>query len=258
MGYTPEQVSQLLDDQETTLQSLVELQKECTIQGQSIANPMVQEHMLHGAGRRIMVLRRTVENIYDLFPPSTTKPLPTDTLSDVQISLHAFVMNLYGVFENWAWAFYHRHDLHSMITDRRKVGMFSPAMKPFLPTVLRDYLASEVITNWQRDYLKNYRDALAHRIPLYIPPANFTPEESERYSQLGAAKLDSLRGGDLNRFEEICVEQDALGVASLMFLHSFTEGGELKPLLLHPQILSDSKTVVEFGTKFLAHWHERA
>lgn len=257
MGYTPEQVTQLLDDQAATLESLVELQKECTIQGQSTSNPLVQEHMLHGACRRIIVLRRTVKNIFDLFPPSTSNPLPTDTRSDVQINLHAFVINLYGVFENWAWAYYHRYDLQSEIPDRRQVGMFSPAMRPFLPQVLRDYLTSEVITKWQRDYLKNYRDALAHRIPLYIPPAQFTPEESEQYSLLDSEMLDDLRARDLIRFEENQAEQDAIGVASMMFLHSFSEGGELKPILLHPQVLCDSKTVVEFGTKFLAQWHER-
>ena len=258
MGYTPEQAAQLMDDQEATLASLVELQKECTLQGQDNVNPLVKEHLLHGTGRRIMVLRRTVENIYDLFPPSTRQPLSTDALSDVQINLHAFVMNLYGVFENWAWAYYHRHNLQSEISDRRQVGMFLPGMRPFLPLALRDYLSSEVITKWQRDYLKNYRDALAHRIPLYIPPANFTPKESELYSQLETAKLESLRARDLLRFEEIRFEQKAIGVASLMFLHSFSEGGELKPILLHPQVLCDSKTVVEFGTKFLAHWHERS
>ena len=68
MGYSPEHISQLLYDKVTTLRSLMELQMECTVQGQSIANPLAQEHMLHGAGRRIMVLRRTVENIYEGLP----------------------------------------------------------------------------------------------------------------------------------------------------------------------------------------------
>jgi hypothetical protein len=258
MVYTPEQAAHLVREHLASLDGLVELQKECTLQGLSIANPMVQEHMLHGVSRRIMVLKRSVENIFDLFPPSTTKPLPTDTLSDVQINLHAFVMNLYGVFENWAWAYYHRHDLQGEIRDRRQVGMFSTTMSPYLPRVIREYLSSEVMAAWQRDYLKNYRDALAHRIPLYIPPANFTSEESERYSLLEVEKLSSLRARDLIRFEGICLEEESIGVASPMFMHSFSEGGEVKAILLHPQVLSDSNTVVEFGTKFLAHWHERA
>lgn len=258
MGYSPEQAAHLTEGHLASLDGLVELQTRCTLEGQSISNPLVQEHMLHGAGRRIMVLRRTVENIYDLFPPSTSEPLPRDTLSDVQINLHAFVMNLYGVFENWAWAFCYRHDLQTEIKDKRQIGMFSTTMKPYLPKEIREYLESDVITNWQRDYLKNYRDALAHRIPLYIPPAYFTPEETERYSLLEAEELSSLRTGNLKRFEAICVEKSAIGCASLVFLHSFSESGKSRELWLHPQVLSDSNTVVEFGTKFLAHWHERA
>jgi hypothetical protein len=34
-------------------------------------------------------------------------------LADVQINLHAFVMNLYGIYDNWAWAYVLRHDLEA-------------------------------------------------------------------------------------------------------------------------------------------------
>jgi hypothetical protein len=67
--------------------------------------------MLHGVGRRLKLLGRCVRNVFHLFPPSRTIPLASDDLDEVQISLHAFVMNLYGLFENLAWAFVLRHDL---------------------------------------------------------------------------------------------------------------------------------------------------
>jgi hypothetical protein len=37
---------------------------------------------------------------------------------------------------------------------------------------------------WYTEYSKNYRDALAHRIPLYVPPSALNKEEQEEYMLL--------------------------------------------------------------------------
>jgi hypothetical protein len=49
------------------------------------------------------VLAQCIINIYRLFPPNLERPLSREALSDVQINLHAYVINLWGVFDNWAW-----------------------------------------------------------------------------------------------------------------------------------------------------------
>jgi hypothetical protein len=58
----------------------------------------------------------------------------------VQINLHAFVINLSGVFDNWAWAFIHRHDLLRNVGGKTNVGMFKEATQRLLPAALSDYL----------------------------------------------------------------------------------------------------------------------
>ena len=204
------------------------------------------------------LLRRCLSNVFVLFPPSTAKPLPSDDLDEVQISLHAFVMNLYGLFENLAWAFVLRHDLEAKIGDRRGIGIFLKSTQQHLPSVLNTYLTSKTMVTWHKDYLKNYRDALAHRIPLYIPPSVFTPEEGERFNALEQEKLDCLNSRNLDRFDQIRVEQAALGSPCFMFLHSFEGEGSPKPVQLHPQMLCDAKTVLEFGALYFSHWHEHA
>src|SRR5262249_5817486 len=146
--------------------------------------PAVRDYLRHGVGRRLGVLKKCLERIFSLFPPAQERPLSHEVLTEVQICLHAFVINLSGVFDNWAWAFVLRHELMPAIGDHRNIGMFKTATQRFLPGPLREYVTSAEISNWQDKYLKGYRDALAHRVPLYIPPAAWTPQDAERYQAL--------------------------------------------------------------------------
>jgi hypothetical protein len=68
----------------------------------------------------------------------------------------------------------------------KNVGMFLARTQRFLPTELHAYVTTEPIKFWHRDYLKSYRDALAHRIPLYIPPSVYTKADAQRHKELDA------------------------------------------------------------------------
>ncbi len=179
-----------------------------------------------------------------------------DSLHDVQINLHAFVINVFGVFENFAWAFVHRHNLLPAIGRPVNVSMFKDATRQHLPIAVEDYLSSDRITRWHAEYLKNYRDALAHQIPLYIPPKTMTKDEGERFNALEAEKWGLAGRADWDRINAISAEQDAIGSPCFTFLHSLEEGAASRPLRLHPQVISDSNTVIDFGRRFLASWHE--
>ncbi|HMO44979.1 MAG TPA: hypothetical protein PKB14_02990 [Rubrivivax sp.] len=236
--------------------ALQQLQLRVVVQGQPLeATSRLREHLLHGAARRVGVIKRAVQNIYALFPPETERPLNPDILADVQINLHAFVMNLYGLYDNWAWAYVLKHGLETVIVDKRHIGLFREATQSKLPTVLREYLSSQTTTEWHEHYAKSFRDALAHRIPPYIPPAQFTPEEGNRYNKLENEKVECIKAHRWQRLEEIYREQAALGLPCLYFLHAYNEDSAPRFLHLHPQILSDAAAVVEFGNLFLEHWH---
>jgi hypothetical protein len=75
---------------------------------------------------------------------------------------------------------------------------------------------------WHSDYLKNYRDALAHRIPLYIPPSELTPEEGERFRALQNEEADCILTNRWDRLEEVKREQNAIGRPCFAFLYYFT------------------------------------
>ncbi|WP_024299669.1 hypothetical protein [Methylomicrobium lacus] len=256
MAYTEDQAAHLLLEERNIARELQELMLQTVFQGNSAADARVKEHLLHGAARRIRVLRRSIENVFYLFPPSAQCPLPRMDLDDVQINLHAFVINLSGIFDNWAWAYVLRHNLEAKIGGRMKVGLFLESTRRYLPSELRECLSSKESSGWHGDYLKSFRDALAHRIPLYVPPAQFTPAERERYSRLESEKVECIRAMNWARLEEIDREQPAIGAPCFTFLHSFAEDAAPTMLYLHPQILTDARSVVEVGVLFLKHWHE--
>ena len=175
-----------------------------------------------------------------------------DSLTDVQIQLHAFVINLYGLLDNLAWAFVIRHDLEAVIGGRQKVGLFIPSTHAHFSPAVRNLILSVDLQRWYSEYLKNYRDALAHRIPLYVPPAVFTPGDGERYQQLELEIAESLQHHEWDRLDEKRREQDALGSVCLTFVHSYSsdEGG--RHVYLHPQLISDVHTVVQVCQALMA------
>lgn len=182
MRYTAEDSERFTLECRRAVSGLNKLRDQCVIQavGQAAS---VAEHLQHGAARRLQIMARAQTNIFRLFTPSTEKPLQSDDLADVQINLHAFFINLYGVFENFAWAFVYRHELEAQL-QTRDVGLFHKKTGRYLPQKLADYLTSAITVRWRNEYLKTYRDALAHQVPLYVPPSVFTPEEADLYRTL--------------------------------------------------------------------------
>jgi len=258
MTYTPEDSAKLSLECIKILGDLQTLMGECVRQGEPDPGKRAQEYMLHGVGRRVKVLHRSLENIFQLFPPSQERPLKPEDLADVQINLHAFMINLYGIFENWAWAFIYRHRLESEIGSWNNVGLFKKRTQSFLPSVLKDYLQSKSAANWQKKYLKNYRDALAHRIPLYVPPATFTPEEGDRYNKLTEEQFQCIETRNWDGLQDMKIKQENVGRPCFEFLHAFSKEEGAGSLALHTQLLCDSMLIIEFGNMFCAEWHKRA
>jgi hypothetical protein len=229
----------------------------CVTSGQALPrDSAAREYLLFGAGRRISVLRRAMSRIFEEFPLRLELPLPLPVIHDVQIYLQAYVMNLFGLFDNWAWAFVLFHGLEGDVGGKFGVGFQRRETQKFLPQPLREYVTNERHQQWSENYLKSYRDALAHRIPLYIPPAQLSFEEGARYNELEIEKMRCIREHQFERLGQVEAEQRHLGKPMPAFLHSFEEDGARGPVLLHPQLLSDAMAVTEFGELFFANWQQ--
>lgn len=122
---------------------------------------------------------------------------------------------------------------------------------------MSDYLETEHFNEWRTRYLTNYRDALAHRIPLYIPPAIWTPAENERYNALDAEISAGIKDRQWDRVDALRTEQDQLGAPCFGSLHSFSRNEPPALISLHTQVLSDCGAILEFGGLYLRHWQAR-
>ncbi|VVE20114.1 hypothetical protein PPN31114_03106 [Pandoraea pneumonica] len=256
MPYTNEQYRQFVLNLIEIRQRLDVLMGECVRHAAPFGETQTAHHLRYGAGRRIGVIKTAIGNIFEKFPPNTTRPLDTEKLHDVQINLHAFVMNVYGVFENFAWAFVERHQLRGHRKGVKWIGMFRAETRNYFPVEIRN--KSLELEKWHIEYQKEYRDSLAHRIPLYVPPFHVHPDNANRYKELDKRKL--ALGYDITPegkrlYSAICEEQDALKHPTFLFLHSTGDDGASRPLSLHPQIISDCMTVFDMGEIFFAHWH---
>jgi hypothetical protein len=165
--------------------------------------------------------------------------------------------NVYGCVDNLAWLCVHERGLAQTI-DRRQVGLrkHNKKVRETLSAEFCDYLDS--LEEWF-GYLVDYRDALAHRIPVYIPPGGARPKDHERALELEARKAAALNARNSNEYERLDAEQTKLFVFQPLMCHSFTEMPA--PYAFHPQLIVDFLTVEALGEKMLAEldpmrWHK--
>lgn len=142
----------------------------------NLHNARAKEHLTQGVGRRLSILTRCIQNIFSIFPVGRTERLVPEELIDVDINLHAFLINLSGLLDNLGWVFIVENNLLGSSKEgklaKKDIGLFNKKTQPYLPEKLRTYLNTEQMKKWYSEYARNYRDALAHRIPLYVPPSS--------------------------------------------------------------------------------------
>ncbi|HSF31325.1 MAG TPA: hypothetical protein VLK82_12755 [Candidatus Tectomicrobia bacterium] len=227
-----------------------------------LTNDKAKEYLMQGAGRRLNIITRCIENIFHIFPIGQTKQLTRDELTDVGINLHAFFVNISGLFDNLGWVFAFEYDLLGDPKDgklgRKDIGLFNRKTQIRLSNGLRKYLQSDRLRVWYSEYSKNYRDALAHRIPLYVPPSVLSGADQEKYLQLEAQlqTLDLTKYENFEIYDYILKQQKQLGQASPYFTHSV--GKEGRPMFLHAQVLADYATIEEVVKRFCEHFEPKA
>lgn len=134
-----------------------------------LTNDRAKEYLTEGAGRRFRILYQCILNIFKILPPTRVDLLEDDEVSETSINLHAFYVDLFGLLDNTAWVFAFEKGLSSQLR-RTSIGLYSSELQKYFSKDFSDFLNSDTMKNWHNNHLKIFRDALAHRIPLYVPP----------------------------------------------------------------------------------------
>lgn len=209
----------------------------------SLTSPRAKEYLAHGLCRRLKVIARCLVQVFEICPPSRAALLERDERTDLEIALHAFAINVHGALDNLAWVVVFEKTPGTM--DRRKVGLLKKDVRPLLPAAAASYLQDPKILTWYKDYSANYRDALAHRIPLYVPPASLLPAEQKQYEDLEEQITAAFNAADIERAGELLEQQSQLGVMYPVFAHSFGDSDTARPTYFHGQLIIDGKTLME-------------
>jgi hypothetical protein len=185
--------------------------------------------------------------MFELIPPDTVDRLPPSIRSDAEINIQAFIVNVYGSADNLAWVWAHETGLADKI-DRKKIGLRSHNLevRRSLSSEMQAYFAG--LDQWFT-YVVEYRDALAHRIPLYIPE-RVRPENVEAYNALTVQMSDALNTVDAAKYESLAAQQNKLLEFQPFITHSATE--TTAQFAFHVQMIADFLTVEELGEKMFS------
>jgi len=162
--FTPEQVAELVQAHQSVSVMSIDLQSDLVTRKYRTAE--AREHGIHGLSRRIATLARCVDAVFDLLPPGESGVPETRAIDDATIYIQAFIFNVFGCCDNIAWLWVleqHVLDKKGSPIDHKRVGI-GPEYHQFRASCspeFRTYLESR--RTWF-DNLKNFRDALAHRI----------------------------------------------------------------------------------------------
>ena len=215
-------------------------------------NEQADEFAKHGFMRRVKTLARCIHNVYRICPPDRDKKLSTDELSDLVINLQVFVFNIFGCLENLAWVWVKEKDIRSRTGEplgNFQIGFgdkYSFVRESFSDD-FRRYL--DGLSEWFSQ-MENFRHALAHRIPLYVPPYIVNNEEAIKEQELERSRHEALKRHEFDEYERLTNELEGIGKFVPWMKHSFSE--KSRQVVFHPQIIADWNTVVEISEKFLA------
>jgi hypothetical protein len=218
-------------------------------QGRKYLSERGKEYALHGFGRRLNLLRTAIDQVFTALPPERDDIPEIEETLTATIAIQAFVLNVIGCVDNLAWIWVYEKGVkanNGAELDRKLVGLWKREVQATISEKFRAYLESR--TAWL-DSINNFRDALAHRIPLYIPPYAVGKTKIEELTRLDEEANAALLRRDHVAYDRARDAQKKLGYFRPTVTHSFYEpSGEV---YFHFQLLNDWLTIEELGLKVL-------
>lgn len=232
MGYFSNEDIRML----TERASQVDLDLLSLMRGWNLAdlNPEAKNFAIHGFMRRCTTLNHCIKRIYSLCPPHISIIVDED-LYDLTVFIQSSIFNTFGALDNLA------HTINSQLNlklPNTRVGL-TPGNTALRNALSADFQAKllEFDNNGWFDYLLDYRHALAHQIPLYVPPYVIRPNDADKYKGLAQLKHQALVDRDIEQVHNVDLEMAKLGTFEPFIAHSFTK--KHKQMLFHSQVLQD-------------------
>ena len=249
MQYSDEQLGQIYEDYGELRRKKSRLME--TYVSKQFRDERAVEYARHGFCRRIQIMAHCIEGVFETLPPERADVPEDETVRDATVYLQAFVFNTFGSIDNLAHIWVSERQVKkadgtSLARTSIGFGKKCKRVMESLPEGFRDYL-NEIESWWE--YLRSFRDALAHRIPLYIPPSLVSHDKAEEYERKGVEILDAIRRREYEEAEALENAQNELISFLPVTTHSFEE--QFRFVYFHCQMLADFNTVEEIAWRML-------
>ncbi|MGO6724947.1 hypothetical protein ACCS51_28755 [Rhizobium ruizarguesonis] len=250
--FTAEQIDELKNAAGKVFAKASELKEQYV--RHTFRDPKAREHAVTGFARRIDSLAHCIEVVFGALPPDLEGIPERTALVEASVNIQAFVINAAGCCDNlaWTWAL----EIGATQPDgvpllQRQIGLTSECQHLWrtIPEPLRRLLTER--RPWFK-HIKGFRDSLAHRIPLYIPPYTVSPDNIDEYNRLEKENWDALIAGDVALHESLLQQQEKIKRFLPFIVHSYDDNSP--NAVFHAQLLADFHTVEELGQLFLAEF----
>ncbi|WP_096703857.1 hypothetical protein [Magnetospirillum sp. 15-1] len=211
---------------------------------------LAREHAQHGFARRLGCLVHAIDMVYTALPPEQDDIPGRDKTLDATIAIQSFVSNVFGCLDNLAWIYVSEKNVRNRDGTSLVLSQITLGSEPVRASFTDEFRAYLDRRKRWFTAMKKFRDSLAHRIPLYIPPFTILPENQGRYNALEQEANEAQKRRDFDEYDRLRAEQREIGKFRPWIAHSLYEK-EARPIVFHPQLIADYNTVDEFGRKML-------
>lgn len=251
MGYSPEDLVTISFETQSMLDRVINLEREFLTE--DFVTDRAKTMCKHGFMRRSHSLRHCFDRIYEHVPVTEKRP-SQHAIDDAAIYLQAFIFNVFGALDNLAWIWFYETGPRSakgQLLRAAQIGL-GPSYKDFRASLPPRTLSILQQSDAWFGYLMNYRHALAHRIPLYIPPAVLYPEDERAWREKEEEAWKALLSEDFDRHDRLRAEQSLLGEFPGLMMHSFgLDPEDGRPVQFHAQLIADLNTLEQIGKAML-------
>jgi hypothetical protein len=207
------------------------------------------EFIVHGFLRRLGTLQQCIKNVFSLYEPARSDRPPREVCVDLGINLQSFVFNIFGCLDNLAGTWVCEKALTNAKgkpLTRNQISFRRDVIFNTYSTEFQKYLTN--LEDWF-EYLDNFRHALAHQVPLYVPPYMFDPADEEEHHKLALEQRNLLIQGNIAKYDLLLNKQESLGRFYPVMSCSPGSKGTVR---FHERVLSDWNTIMEISEKFLS------
>ncbi|MCX5813612.1 MAG: hypothetical protein NT178_13860 [Proteobacteria bacterium] len=205
-------------------------------------NRVAYDYAFYGVVRRIYIIKRCLNNFERISPPEKNEYLDDDLRSDLTLFLHAFLLHISGGIDNLAWVWFYTQKIDEKTDPEKFKGNINLFNKKFQKYLHKDIIDKCSEFNTWYNYLKNYRDPIAHRVPPYIIPYTVDPKNETEHRML-IVHLNSV----IDEEDKINIQKklNLLRDYEPRYLHSFIQDKEI--VRFHPQAIVDTRTFCELA-----------